>query len=235
MNKYKIGYLPGVFDLFHIGHLNMIRRARERSEYLIVGVLSDELAEHFKGRFPYISFEERKEIISAIKGVDEVIEVNFENTVKMDAWKILRYDAYFSGSDHEKEWEKEREDLRKVGSDIVYLPYTESTSSTMIKDKLRKGRQRVYFFGAGKTGCKMWREVQSSKKMWHWKVEGFLDNSAEKYLTRIDGLPVYKPEDLLMLERDGGYGIIITMKAEREAEEQLKKLGLEKAVMEVLP
>ena len=67
--KYKKGYVPGVFDLFHIGHLNLIRRAKEQSEYLLAGVLSDELVEHFKGKRPYIPFEERIEIVGAIQGV----------------------------------------------------------------------------------------------------------------------------------------------------------------------
>ena len=83
--KYKIGYVPGVYDLFHIGHLNLIRRAKEQSEYLLVGVLTDELVEHFKGKKPYIPLEERMEIVSSIKEVDEVVKVDFSNTVKMDA------------------------------------------------------------------------------------------------------------------------------------------------------
>ena len=95
--KYKLGYVPGVFDLFHVGHLNLINRAREQSEYLLAGVLSDELVMHFKGKRPYIPFEERFSIVRAIKGVDEAVKVDFSNTVKMDAWKLYHYDAYFSG------------------------------------------------------------------------------------------------------------------------------------------
>ena len=92
MNKpYKIGYVPGVFDLFHVGHLNLIRKSKEVSEYLIAGVLSDDLVMHFKGKKPVIPLEQRMEILAALKDVDEVIEVNFSNTVKMDAWKQLHY------------------------------------------------------------------------------------------------------------------------------------------------
>lgn len=140
--KYKLGYVPGVFDLFHIGHLNLIRRASAQSEYLLAGVLSDELVEHFKGKKPFIPLEERMEIVAAIREVDRVVEVNFSNTVKMDAWKLYHYDAYFSGDDHSHEWEAERRALQAVGSDIVYLPYTKGTSSTMIKEEIRKAGKR---------------------------------------------------------------------------------------------
>lgn len=86
---YKKGYVPGVYDLFHIGHLNLIRRCKARCEYLIVGVLTDELVEFYKKQKPIIPFCERAEIISALRDVDEVIAVTFENTNKIEAWKQL--------------------------------------------------------------------------------------------------------------------------------------------------
>lgn len=140
--KYHLGYVPGVYDLFHIGHLNLIRRAKEQSEYLLAGVLSDELVEHFKGKKPYIPFEERIAIVGAIKEVDEVVKVDFENTVKMNAWNLYHYDAYFSGNDHENDWDDERRQLRELGSDIVFLPYTKSTSSTMIKEQIQQEKRK---------------------------------------------------------------------------------------------
>jgi len=139
MKKYKIGYVPGVFDLFHIGHLNLLRRSKEQCEYLIAGVLTDELVMYFKKRLPYISFEERYAIVEAIKYVDEVIEVNFDNTVKMDAWKQLHFDAHFSGNDHGPEWDNALKQLKEVGSTMVFFPYTESTSSTQLKGLIDKG------------------------------------------------------------------------------------------------
>lgn len=135
--EYKIGYVPGVYDLFHVGHLNLIRRCKARCEYLIVGVLTDELVEFYKHKKPYIPYEERAEIISALKDVDEVIPVTFENTDKMDAWKQLHYDCHFSGSDHGNDWNKVRDKLREVGAEMEFFPYTEGTSSTMIKELIR--------------------------------------------------------------------------------------------------
>ncbi len=226
--KYKKGYVPGVYDLFHIGHLNLIRRAKEQSEYLLAGVLTDQLVAHFKGKSPYIPFEERIAIVAAIKEVDEVVKVDFSNTVKMDAWKLYHYDAYFSGDDHGHEWEEEKKALQQVGSDIVFLPYTQSTSSTMIKKKMQEGqkKQRLYLFGAGKIGQRMGKELETAPRGRNWEAAGFLDNSPEKHLTRILGLPVYKPEELKTLEGQGDFSILITMKETHEPRKQLRQLGI---------
>ncbi len=133
---YKIGYVPGVYDLFHVGHLNLIRRSKERCEHLIVGVLTDELVEHFKGKKPYIPYEERAAIIGAIREVDEVVAVDFSNTRKMDAWNLYHYDCHFSGNDHGPDWAKELERLREVGSNMEFFEYTQGTSSTQIKQEM---------------------------------------------------------------------------------------------------
>ena len=233
--KYRLGYVPGVYDLFHIGHLNLIRRAKEQSETLLAGVLTDELVEHFKGKRPFIPFEERLAIVAALKEVDRVVSVDFSNTVKMDAWKLYHYDAYFSGDDHQDQWEREQKELRAVGSDIVYLPYTKSTSSTMIKKQIRgaQKKERLYLFGAGRIGQKalaQWREDE--KKCDRWEFAGFLDNQPEKHLTRIQGLPVYRPEDLTRLEETCGLGrkqefsVVITMKDKEAAMKQLQEYGI---------
>lgn len=231
--KYKIGYVPGVYDLFHVGHLNLIKRAKEVSEHLIVGVLSDELVMHFKGKYPVIPLEQRMEIVGALKDVDEVIEVNFSNTVKMDAWKQLRYDAYFSGSDHGHEWDEERRALQEVGSDIVFFPYTESVSSTMLKKQLKLDTEpkRVYLFGAGKIGQQMVDKLTTGENKKKWIVEGFLDNSEEKHLTRISGIPVYYPSDLKRLEGKSNFNIIISMKDTVVSQKQLHELGIEKEIL----
>lgn len=135
MKQYKIGYIAGVFDLFHVGHLNLLRRAKERCDYLMVGVLSDELVIKFKNNPPYIPFEERKQILEAIKYVDEVVMVTEENHEKMKAWNLYHFDCLFSGDDYSENpyWVEDRKALQKVKSDIEYFPYTKSTSSTMIK------------------------------------------------------------------------------------------------------
>lgn len=231
--KYKIGYAPGVFDLFHVGHLNLIRRSKEVSEYLIAGALSDELVMHFKGKKPVIPLEQRMAILAALKDVDEVIEVNFSNTVKMDAWHQLHYDAYFSGSDHGSEWDREKKLLQEVGSDIVFFPYTQSTSSTMIKRQIGadKVKERVYLCGAGKLGQAKAKELASGDNTKKWIVEGFLDNAEDKHLTRVEGIPVYYPEDLKRLEKKEDFCIMITRKDVEEAKRQLSELGYEKVIV----
>lgn len=131
---YKIGYVQGTFDLFHIGHLNLLKKAKEKCSYLIVGVVSDELNEHYKGIKPYINFEERAAIVSAIKYTDKTVCVNFENEDKFEAWKLYKFDCHFSGDDHIGEWDYLIKKLRSVGSNVEFIPYTQKNSSTKIKN-----------------------------------------------------------------------------------------------------
>lgn len=135
MNKFKIGYMAGVYDLFHIGHLNLIRKAKESCDYLMVGVLTDEEVKRWKGEEPFIPYEERFQIIQAIKYVDQVVRVTAENIARIDAWNSYHFDCQFSGSDYANniDWLEDQKQLRKRGSDIVFFPYTESTSSTKLK------------------------------------------------------------------------------------------------------
>lgn len=132
---YKIGYVPGVFDLFHVGHLNLLRNSKRRCEFLIAGVLTDELVEHFKGRKPLIPYEQRAAIVSAINFVDRVVPVSFDNTVKIDAWKRYHFDCHFSGNDHGADWMEDLRQLREVGSNMEFFQYTKATSSTKIRNQ----------------------------------------------------------------------------------------------------
>lgn len=133
---YRIGYVPGAFDLFHVGHLNLLRRSKSRCEYLIAGVLTDELYEHFKKKKPVIPYEQRAAIVSAISYVDRVVPVDFSNTYKIDAWKRYHYDCHFSGNDHGAEWAHDLQQLREVGADMEFFEYTKATSSSNIKEKM---------------------------------------------------------------------------------------------------
>lgn len=135
MKKYKVGYMAGVYDMFHIGHLNLIKRAKEQCDYLIVGVLTDEEVVRWKPNRPFVPFEERIEIIRSVRYVDEAIRVTSTNIDRMDSWNQLHFDCQFSGSDYEHDagWLADREKLRAVGSDIVFFPYTQSTSSTKLR------------------------------------------------------------------------------------------------------
>ena len=135
--KMIIGYTTGVYDLFHIGHLNLLKNAKGLCDKLIVGVTVDELVA-YKQKKAVIPFEERIEIVRNIKCVDVAIPQNTIN--KFEAWKKLHYDVLFVGDDWyaTSSWEKMEEELKQVGVRIIYFPYTKTTSSTVIRDTLIK-------------------------------------------------------------------------------------------------
>lgn len=137
MKKYKVGYTTGVFDLFHVGHLNILRRAKEQCESLIVGVSTDELVMEYKNKLPVIPQEERMEIVRSIVYVDQVVpQVNRD---KLSAWEQLKFDVMFVGDDWKGSplFMEVETKLRKLGVDVVYFPYTKGVSTTMVKDKIQ--------------------------------------------------------------------------------------------------
>lgn len=133
-----IGYTAGVYDMFHIGHLNVIRNAKAKCDYLIVAVSTDELVEKEKHKTPVIPFEERKEIISALKYVDEVVPQVDKN--KLGAWEKYKFNKMFVGSDWQgtPQWEKYEKELKPHGVEIVYLPHTDGISSTKLTKLIKK-------------------------------------------------------------------------------------------------
>jgi len=142
-NKKIVGYTTGVFDLFHIGHLNILKNDKKNCDYLIVGITVDELVS-YKGTESVIPFEERKQIVEAIKYVDEVVPQ--KNMDKMEAWKALKFDKMFVGSDWKgtEKWNKFEEDFAKIGVEIKYFPYTKGTSSTHLKRVLNQILKKEY-------------------------------------------------------------------------------------------
>lgn len=136
--KYKVGYTTGVFDMFHIGHLNILKHAKEQCEYLIVGVSTDEVVENYKHKVPVIPFDERIAIVEAIKYVDKVVPQTSMD--KMEAYKKLKFDVLFHGSDWKgsEMYEKIVADFEKVGVDVLFLPHTDGISSTLIREKIEK-------------------------------------------------------------------------------------------------
>ena len=132
---YNVGYIAGVFDLFHIGHLNMFKRAKEQCRYLIVGVVSDEGVRLNKQAEPFVPFDERIEMVRSCKYVDEAIKLPLDFCGTRDMFKIYHFDVQFSGSDYEHDpaWLAEKEFLEKNGSTMVFFSYTQSTSSTKLK------------------------------------------------------------------------------------------------------
>lgn len=139
--RFGTGYLMGVFDLFHTGHLNLIKRAKERCDILIVGVLSDEIVYEQKGSYPVISLDDRMQMLEACRYVDRVIAVTDPGLSKVAEWERIHFDCLFSGNDYEgnEMWEYERKELEKRGATIRFFPYTGGISTSMIKEKIRKG------------------------------------------------------------------------------------------------
>lgn len=137
--KYKKGYMMGVFDLFHVGHLNLIERAKERCDELVVGVLSDDLVFEQKGSYPVIGLEDRMRIIAALEAVDEAVAVTDGRLSKIEERKRIGFDCFFSGNDYEgnEMWEFEKKELEKEGATIEFFPYTEEISTTKIKEKIK--------------------------------------------------------------------------------------------------
>ena len=132
-----IGYTTGVFDMFHIGHLNIIRRAKEKCDFLIVGVSTDELVQKEKSKTPVIPFEERCQIVSAIKYVDMVVPHNDKN--KIEAWEKYHFDKMFVGSDWKgtPQWEAYEKQFEPLGVEIVYLTHTDGISSTKLTQVIK--------------------------------------------------------------------------------------------------
>ena len=140
--KYTVGYTTGVFDLFHVGHLNILKKAKERCDYLIVGVSTDELVEEYKNKTPVIPFEERKAIVEAIKYVDRVVPQ--ENRDKIAAFNKYKFDIIFVGDD----WKGSSvfgdvdEYMKKHGAmGVFYIPYTEDISSTILRTAITESKE----------------------------------------------------------------------------------------------
>lgn len=137
MKKYRIGYTQGTFDMFHIGHLNLIKHACELCDTLIVGVNSDELVKEYKHKTPVINEEERAEIVRNIKGVDEcVIATTLD---KKFAYNRFHFNAIFIGDDWKgnPRWERTEKEMNDLGVDLVFLPHTSGVSSTVLTEIIK--------------------------------------------------------------------------------------------------
>lgn len=134
--KKVIGFTAGAFDMFHVGHLNLIKNAKARCDYLIVGVNTDELISSYKSKSAVVPLEERIQIVSAIKYVDEVIPVDTLDKEVM--WNKKKFDVVFIGDDWKgtERWNQTEKVMTKYGVDVVYLPYTTGTTSTLLREKL---------------------------------------------------------------------------------------------------
>ncbi len=131
-----VGYAPGAYDLFHVGHLNVLKHARSQCDHLIAGVVSDEMSRLTKGTTPFVSLAERLEIVRHVDFVDEVHAETVPD--KLDTWRELRFDRIFKGDDWRGTPKGERleRDFATVGVEVVYFPYTVHTSSTALRRAL---------------------------------------------------------------------------------------------------
>lgn len=130
---YKIGYTQGVFDMFHIGHLNLLNQAKEQCEVLIVGVNSDALVKKYKYKIPIVPEKERRLIVENIKAVDRAVIVDSLN--KLEIFKQFKFNVVFIGDDWKghPRWEQTKIDLKPYGVDVVFLSYTKGVSSTILR------------------------------------------------------------------------------------------------------
>lgn len=138
MEQKIIGFTAGTFDMFHIGHLNLIKNARSRCDYLIVGVNSDELVQEYKGKNAVVPLVERMEIIQALRYVDEVMRI--DSLDKKISWRKKHYDLLFIGDDWKgnPRWEETAKEMKEYGVETIFLPHTEGTSSTLLREKLNE-------------------------------------------------------------------------------------------------
>ena len=137
-----IGYTTGVYDMFHIGHLNILRRAKEQCDYLIVGVSTDELVQHDKHKTPVIPFADRCAIVEAIKYVDKVVPQPDKN--KFAAWEKYHFNKMFVGSDWKgtPQWQAFEKQFAPVGVEIIYLDHTDGISTTILRDRLNEDKHK---------------------------------------------------------------------------------------------
>lgn len=143
MKKYQVGYTSGVYDMFHIGHLNILKRAKEQCECLIVGVTTDALCYERKKKYPIIPESERMAIISELRCVDRVIlQTDMD---KLRVVKEIHADAVFVGSDWKgtEAWNQYEKQFSEVGCTVVYLEHTDGISSTILREKLNSGEKAM--------------------------------------------------------------------------------------------
>ena len=217
--QWQTGFISGAFDMFHIGHLNLIQRSKKRCDRLIIGVLTDEIVASSKKKWPVIPLNERMEIVRSLKYVDEVDTITRGLLNKVIAWNKFKFDAMFSGDDHiDDGWAAEEEELRSLGADLVFFPYTKEVSTTFLQeltlppkaeeadkprrvgefrhifpfDKVEKG-ERIVIYGTGDIGEQYIRQLEA---MDFCEITAFSDTYA-KVGDEYKGMRCLPPEDLI--------------------------------------
>jgi cytidyltransferase-like protein len=250
-NKHwNIGYISGAFDMFHMGHLNLIRRSKERCNKLIVGVLTDELILKRKNKWPTIPLKDRLEIVGALKYVDEVDITTEPLIYKFTALEKYGFDAMFSGDDHIADgWGHDEEELKAVGVDLVFFPYTREVSTSRLQemtlppraehadkarrldtgvqylfpfDKVNK-QERIIIYGIGKVGEQYARQLSA---MNFCEVVAFADTYALPG-DMFEGKRCLTPEELRIYEQDYDRIVIASTTYYSDILSRLRSLGIE--------
>ncbi|SCY98137.1 cytidyltransferase-like domain-containing protein [Paenibacillus polysaccharolyticus] len=250
-NKHwDVGYISGSFDMFHIGHLNLIRQAKRRCNKLIVGVLTDELVSRSKNKWPTIPLHDRMEIIAALKYVDEV-DVTTELLLhKRNALEKYGFDAMFSGDDHISDgWAFDEEELRTLGVDLVFFPYTKKVSSSHLQeitlppradhagkakkigdgiqflfpyDKVNKN-ERIIIYGIGKVGEQYYRQLSELN---FCEIVAFADTYA-KPGDCFEGQRCLTAEEVCSMEQQYDRIVIASTTYHSQIVSRLRSLGIE--------
>lgn len=143
IKKYKVGYTTGVFDMFHIGHLNIIQKAKEQCEFLIVGVTTDALCFERKQKYPIIAEDDRVAIVAELRSVDRVVK-----QYDMDKLRVVKeynIDCVFVGSDWKgtETWQKYEKEFAQVGCSVEYFNHTDGISSTILRERMNKDEKNL--------------------------------------------------------------------------------------------
>ena len=242
------GYISGAFDMFHIGHLNLIRRAKERCGRLIVGVLTDEIVAANKKKWPVVPLGERLEIVRALKYVDEADVTTRELLDKVAAWEKYRFNAMFSGDDHIGDgWSAKEEELKALGADLVFFPYTREISTTFLQDltlppkageadkprrigefrhifpfdKVGKG-ERVVIYGTGDIGEQYARQLAALE---YCEIVAFSDTYA-KPGDEFEGVRCVSPDELAAGTNEFDRIVIASTRYYDEILGRLRTLGI---------
>lgn len=248
--RWNIGYISGVFDMFHIGHLNLIRRSKERCNKLIVGVLTDELVLKHKNKWPTIPLSERLAIIEALKYVD-MVDITTEPLInKLSAFEKYKFDAMFSGDDHAADgWAHEEHALKALGVDLVFFPYTKEVSTSRLQeitwppraehadkarrlddgiqylfpfDKVNK-KERIIIYGIGKVGEQYARQLSTLD---FCEVVAFADTYAELG-DKFEGKRCLTPEEVRFFDKDYDRIVIASTTYYSQILSRLRSLGIE--------
>lgn len=247
---WKIGYISGCFDMFHIGHLNLIRRSKERCDRLIVGVLTDELVSQRKNKWPTIRLNERLEIIAALKYVDEVDITTEPLTHKLTALEKYGFGVMFSGDDHIADgWGYDEEELKALGVDLVFFPYTKEVSTSRLQeitlppraehaDKARRmdagiqylfpfdkvdKNERIIIYGIGNVGEQYARQLSALD---FCEVVAFADTYA-KPGDIFEGKRCLTPEEVRFFAKEYDRIVIASTVYHSQILSRLRSLGIE--------